>query len=174
MSSASASCSPPRTTTGAGPASSGASSSSNCRRTPSSRTTTSDAPSTSAATPASSRRAGLPSRQSAPLARAESRSVSLVERRVKALIGRRRYRARASGPRAVQQLQQVVRGQLDLLVTPLRRPVVAGDDPHAVHAAEIAVHEGVAGLRLLVRSLGEREMPGAVLGPGVLGQIGVL
>src|SRR3712207_3828034 len=83
ISSASGSASPPRTTTGAGPASSGASSSSYCRRTPRMRTTTRSVPAASAATPASSRRAGLPSRQSAPLARAERRSVSLVDSSVK-------------------------------------------------------------------------------------------
>src|SRR5215211_3839837 len=133
MSSASGTCSPPRTTTGAGPATSGASSSSYCRRTPRIRTTTSALPSASAAIPAASSRAGLPSRQPAPLARAESRSVSLVERRVKALIARRRYPGAASGPRGVEQLQQVVGGQLDLLVAPLGGAVVAGDDPHPVH-----------------------------------------
>src|SRR4051794_40213829 len=174
MSSASGSCSPPRTTTGAGPARSGASIPSNWRRTPSSRTTTTPLPSTRAAIPASSSRAGLPSRQPAPLARAESRSVSLVDSSVKALIGRRGYPAPPSGPGGVQQLQQVVGGQLDLLVPPLGRPVVAGDDAHPVHAAEVAVDERVAGLGLLGRALGEREVPRAVLGPGVPGQIGVL
>src|SRR3954453_3033377 len=132
MSSASGSCSPPRTTTGDGPASSGASISSYWRRTPRIRTTTTSLPSVSAAMPASSRREGLPSRQSAPLERAESRSVSLVDRRGKtpSLIGRRRYRRRPpdSGARGVEQLEQVVGGQFDLLVAPLRCPVVAGDD----------------------------------------------
>src|SRR4051794_16053112 len=174
MSSASGSCSPPRTTTGAGPARSGASIPSNWRRTPSSRTTTTPLPSTRAAIPASSSRAGLPSRQPAPLARAESRSVSLVDSSVKALIGRRGYPAPPSGPGGVQQLQQVVGDQLDLLVPPLGRPVVAGDDPHPVHPAEVAVHERVAGLGLLVRAVGEREVPGAVLGPRVPREVGVL
>src|SRR3954468_18503590 len=174
ISSASGTCSPPRTTTGAGPASSGASISSNCRRTPSRRTTTSATPSASAATPASSNRAGLPSRQSAPLARADSRSVSLVERRAKAIIGRRRYRQAGSGPRGVQQLQQVVGGQLHLLVPPLRRAVVAGDDPHPVHPPEVAVDERVARLGLVVRAVGEGEVPGAVLVPRVARQVVVL
>src|SRR5215211_7082447 len=142
MSSASGTCSPPRTTTGTGPASSGASSSSYCRRTPRIRTTTTALPSASAAMPASSRREGLPGRQAAPLERAESRSVSLVDSRVKtrSLIGRRRYPAAdRSGARRVEQLQELVGGQLDLLMAPLGGPVVAGDDPHPVHAAEVAV-----------------------------------
>ncbi len=78
------------------------------------------------------------------------------------------------GARAVEQLQQVVRRQLHVLVAPLGRAVDAGDQPGAVDAAEIAVHEGVAGLRLLRRPLGEAEVPFGVLVPGVGLQEGVL
>ncbi len=78
------------------------------------------------------------------------------------------------GARAVEQLQQVVRRQLHVLVAPLGRAIDAGDQPGAVDAAEIAVHEGVAGLRLLRRPLGEAEVPFGVLVPGVGLQEGVL
>jgi hypothetical protein len=39
-----------------------------------------------------------------------------------------------------------MRGQLDLLVPPLRRAVLAGDQPHPVKPPEVAVDEGVPGL----------------------------
>jgi hypothetical protein len=53
--------------------------------------------------------------------------------------------------------------QLDLLVPPLRGPVVAGEQPHPVQTAEVAVDKRVARLRLFGRALGEAEMPGGVL-----------
>jgi hypothetical protein len=53
--------------------------------------------------------------------------------------------------------------KLHLLVPPLRGPVVAGDQTHPVHTAEIAVDERVARLRLLGRALGKAEMPRGVL-----------
>ena len=62
---------------------------------------------------------------------------------------------RSSRPAAAQ----LVGGQLDLPVPPLRRAVVAGDQPGAVHAAQVAVDEGVARLGL-VRSA-PRSAPGA-------------
>jgi hypothetical protein len=43
-----------------------------------------------------------------------------------------------------------VRGELDLLVPPLGGAVVAGDQAHAVQAPGVALHERVAGLRLVV------------------------
>ena len=78
------------------------------------------------------------------------------------------------GARAVEQLQQVVRRQLHVLVAPLGRAVDAGDQPGAVDAAEIAVHEGVAGLGLLRRPLGEAKVPLGVRVPGVGLREGVL
>ena len=57
--------------------------------------------------------------------------------------------------------------ELDLLVAPLGCPVVAGDQPHSMHAAEVAVHERVPGLRLLGGAFGEAEVPGGVFLPGV-------
>src|SRR5919201_159960 len=58
----------------------------------------------------------------------------------------------------VQALQQLVRGQLDLLVAPLGGTVVAGDETHAMHPSEIPVHEGVARLGLVRGSRGEAAM----------------
>src|SRR5688572_9666755 len=75
---------------------------------------------------------------------------------------------------AVDQLEQLVCGELDLLVPPLRRAEVAGDDPRAVDAPEIAVDEGVPGLGLVVGAFGQPEMPFGVVLPGMLGEIGVL
>jgi hypothetical protein len=57
--------------------------------------------------------------------------------------------------------------QLDLLVPPLRGTVVAGDQPHPVQTAKVAVHKRMTRLRLLVRAVGEAEVPRGVLLPGV-------
>jgi hypothetical protein len=73
----------------------------------------------------------------------------------------------SGGARPIQELQQLVGCQLDLLVAPLGCPVVAGDQAGPVEAAEVAVDEGVPRLGLLRGSLGEAEMPLAVLVPGV-------
>ena len=61
-----------------------------------------------------------------------------------------------------------MRGQLDRLVPPFGGAVVAGDDAHAVQAPEVAVDEGVAALRVLRGALGQAQVPGGVLVPGVL------
>ena len=61
-----------------------------------------------------------------------------------------------------------------VLVPPLRRPVDAGDQAGPVHPAEVAEDERVAGLGLVGRTLGQAEMPGGVLVPGMLLQEGVL
>src|SRR3954447_10406965 len=71
------------------------------------------------------------------------------------------------GALRIQVLQQLVRSQLDLLVAPLGRAVMTGDQAHAMHAAKVAVHERVAPLRLVVGVLGERQMPERVLAEGV-------
>src|SRR6266511_5241310 len=75
--------------------------------------------------------------------------------------------AASSAGLSVEVLQELVCCQLDLLVPPLRSTVVAGDQPHPVQTAEVAVDERVARLRLLGRALGEAKMPGGVLLPGV-------
>src|SRR3954452_3513161 len=66
---------------------------------------------------------------------------------------------------AVEVLEQVMGGQLDLLVPPLRGSVEAGDEPHAVDATEVAVGERVARLRPVSRPFGERQEPPGVLVP---------
>ena len=55
----------------------------------------------------------------------------------------------------VEVLEEVVGGQLDLLVAPLGGPVLAGDQAHAVEAAEVAVDEGVPSLGLVAGAIGE-------------------
>lgn len=50
----------------------------------------------------------------------------------------------------------------------------AGDDPDAVHAAEVAVDKSALGLRAVGGALGEREVPRGVLVPRVPRQLGVL
>src|SRR6476660_9130760 len=67
----------------------------------------------------------------------------------------------------VELLEQVVGGQLDLLVAPLRGTEHAGDQAAPMEPPEIAEDEGVAGLRLVRRACGEPEVPRRVLLPGV-------
>jgi two-component system OmpR family sensor kinase len=74
----------------------------------------------------------------------------------------------------VKPLQKLVRGELDVLVPPLGRPVHAGDDAHPVDAPEVPVHEGIPGLGLVGGPLGQAEVPAGVLFPGVPLQVGVL
>ena len=75
--------------------------------------------------------------------------------------------ARALAAGLVEHLEQLVGGELDLLVAPLRGPVVAGDQAGAMHAAQVAVDERVAGLGLVGGALGEPQVPGRVLVPRV-------
>src|SRR5215207_10305158 len=72
-----------------------------------------------------------------------------------------------SGACAVEQLQQLVGGELDLLVAPLRGSVVARDQAHAVDATEISVDERVPRLGFVRGPLGEPEVPVRVLLPGM-------
>jgi hypothetical protein len=58
-------------------------------------------------------------------------------------------------------------GELDLLVAPFGGPVLAGDQAHAVEAAEVPVDKGVAGLGLVGGAVGEGQMPLGVLLPGM-------
>src|SRR4030095_16094922 len=74
----------------------------------------------------------------------------------------------------VEVLEEVVGGELDLLVAPFGGPVLAGDQAHAVQAAEVAIHEGVPGLGLVAGAVGGGQVPPGVLLPGVGLQVGVL
>src|SRR5580658_8837001 len=82
--------------------------------------------------------------------------------------------ALGSGGELIQALQELVGGELDLLVPPLGRPVHAGDDAHAVDAPEVPVDERVPGLGLVSGTVGKPEMPSGVLVPGMTLQEGVL
>jgi hypothetical protein len=57
--------------------------------------------------------------------------------------------------------------ELDVLVAPLSRSIVAGDEPASMDSPEIAVDERVPGLRVVGRSLGQPEVPLGVLVPGM-------
>src|SRR3954462_15605610 len=61
--------------------------------------------------------------------------------------------------RRVQQLEQVVGGELDLLVPPRRRAAHAGDQAGAMQPPQGAVHERVAGLRPVVRAGRGAQVP---------------
>ncbi len=53
---------------------------------------------------------------------------------------------------SVEVLQELVCCELGLLLPPLRGAVVAGDQPHPVQTAEVAIDERVVCLRLLGRA----------------------
>ena len=74
----------------------------------------------------------------------------------------------------VEHLEQLVRGELDLLVAPFGRTEVAGDDPGSMDPAQVPEHERVARLGLVVGALGEAEVPVGVLVPRVRPQEAVL
>src|SRR6185436_15142867 len=68
----------------------------------------------------------------------------------------------------VELLEQVVGGQLDLLVAPLRGPEHAGDQAAPMKAPEVAEDERVAGLGLVGGPGGQPEVPRGVFVPLVL------
>src|SRR5882672_8934808 len=80
----------------------------------------------------------------------------------------------STGADRIQVLQQIVSGQLDLLVAPLRCAVDRRDESCAMQPVEVAVDEGISGLRLVRGADGETEMPGGVFGPCVLLDVCVL
>jgi two-component system, OmpR family, sensor kinase len=85
-----------------------------------------------------------------------------------------RYSASQLRGQPVQPLEQLVGGELDLLVPPFGRPVHAGDDAHPVDAPEVPVDEGVPGLGLVIGPRGQAEVPAGVLVPRVALQESVL
>jgi len=58
-------------------------------------------------------------------------------------------------------------GKLNLLVAPLGRPVLAGDQPGSMDASKIAINERVSGLGLVIGFLVDAEVPFRVVVPGV-------
>ena len=60
-----------------------------------------------------------------------------------------------------------MRGQLNLLVAPLGRSVLAGDQPGSVDAAKIAINERVSALGLIIRFVVKAEVPISVVVPGM-------
>src|SRR5438876_12286635 len=60
-----------------------------------------------------------------------------------------------------------MRGKLNLLVAPLGRSVLAGDQPGSVDAAKIAINERVSALGLVIRFLVKAEVPFGVVVPRV-------
>src|SRR5262249_11197334 len=74
----------------------------------------------------------------------------------------------------VQVLQQIVGGELDVLVPPFGGPVYTGDQTGAVNAAKVPVHKGISRLRLVRRAAGQPQMPLGVFVPGMRIEVGVL
>jgi hypothetical protein len=98
---------------------------------------------------------------SAACANAFRRHPSLV-----CLLDKRRPFA-SSAALAVQVLEQLVSGELDLLVTPLGRPVVTGNDARPMEPTKVTVDERVACLGLVRCPVRQPEMPFGVLVPGM-------
>jgi hypothetical protein len=67
-----------------------------------------------------------------------------------------------------------VGGELDLLVPPLRCPVLTGDQAGPMDATEIPIDESVPSLRVVISTVGEPEVPLRVLVPRVRLEEGVL
>jgi len=71
-------------------------------------------------------------------------------------------------------LQQIVGGDLDVLVPPFGGAVDAGDQPGPVDTAEIPVDERVPRLGLVLGAVRQPEVPGRVVVPAVRLEIGIL
>ena len=81
-------------------------------------------------------------------------------------VTRRLSAGRFQPDRLVEVLQQFVSGQLDVLVPPFGGAVDAGDQAGAVKASKISAHKGIPRLCVVQYTLGQSEMPLAVLVPG--------
>src|ERR1700720_518606 len=64
-------------------------------------------------------------------------------------------------------------GELKLLMLPLRGSKLTRDQAHPMHTTEVTINEPVAGLSVVVRSVGQAEMPFPVLVPRMRLQEGV-
>src|SRR3984893_12744940 len=73
----------------------------------------------------------------------------------------------------VETLQELMGGELKLFMLPLRGSKVTCDQAHPMHATEVTIDEPVPGLRVVVRSVGQAEMPFPVLVPRMRLQEGV-
>jgi hypothetical protein len=81
--------------------------------------------------------------------------------------GSLRSRESRSRARLVQQLEEIVSGELDVLVTPLCGAIDAGDPLVRWIRRKSPVDKRVAGLGFVCRSLGQPEMPCGVVLPAV-------
>lgn len=73
----------------------------------------------------------------------------------------------------IEPLQKVVRSEFKLLVSPFRRTELTGDQAHAMHTAKVSVHKSVPRFGVVVSTVGETQMPLAVLLPRVALEVGV-
>jgi hypothetical protein len=71
-------------------------------------------------------------------------------------------------------LEEVVGSELHFFVSPLGSAIAAGDEPHPVETAEVAVDEGISAFGLIGRPDREPEVPLRIVLPGVTIEEGVL
>jgi hypothetical protein len=83
-------------------------------------------------------------------------------------------RRRCSASCAVEVLQEFVGCQFNVLVAPLGRPELTGDQAYAMDAAEVPVDEAISRLGLVGRTVGESEVPFSIFIPGMRSQEDVL
>jgi hypothetical protein len=67
----------------------------------------------------------------------------------------------------IEPLQQFVGCELKFLVPPFRRSKLTRDETHPMDTAEVSVHEPVSGFGVLVRAIGETQVPFTVFIPRV-------
>ena len=65
----------------------------------------------------------------------------------------------------VEVLEELMRSELDILVTPLRGPVLTGNQARPMDAAKVPINECVSGLRIVAGTFCEPQMPLGVLIP---------
>lgn len=73
--------------------------------------------------------------------------------------------ARRKSASLVEALRQLMGCELDLLVPPFSRPVMAGNQAGPMNSPKIAIDEGVSRLCLVPGVIGQAQMPGGVLVP---------
>jgi hypothetical protein len=88
-------------------------------------------------------------------------------------VGRQRS-PKGSGSLVVEVLQELMGGELDLLVSPLGGPVLTSDQAHPMDTPKVPIDERVPGLGVVGRTRSEPQMPLGVVIPGVRRQEGVL